>query len=257
MEFVRYEEKGPIGIITIDRPKALNALNSQVFSDLDAALDLVGENIRCLILTGAGEKSFVAGADIGEMSGLNKEQGREFCENGHRVVRRYETFEIPIIAAVNGFALGGGCELAMACDIRIASDNALFGQPEAGLGIPPGAGGTQRLPRIVGMGIAKELVYTCDRIKAQKALEIGLVNAVYPQAELMAEAMKLAEKIAANAPIAVRVCKKAINDGMQVDIETAIDIEIDAFVDCIATEDQKMAMTAFMEKREHGPFQNK
>ena len=214
MEFITYEVEGQIGIITINRPKALNALNSAVLDELDKTLDAVDqEAIRCLILTGAGEKSFVAGADIGEMSTLTKAEGEAFGKKGNDVFRKLETFPIPVIAAVNGFALGGGCEISMSCDIRICSENAVFGQPEVGLGITPGFGGTQRLARIVGTGKAKEMIYGARNIKAEEAYRIGLVNNVYPAEELMPAAKKLASTIARNAPIAVRNCKRAINEG--------------------------------------------
>lgn len=258
MEFVTYEVEGAVGIITINRPKALNALNSAVLDELNQTLDAVDQNeIRCLILTGAGEKSFVAGADIGEMSTLTKAEGEAFGKKGNDVFRKLETFPIPVIAAVNGFALGGGCEISMSCDIRICSENAVFGQPEVGLGITPGFGGTQRLARIVGMGRAKEIIYTASNIKADEAYRIGLVNKVVPQEELMAAAQKMASKIASNAPVAVRLSKKAINEGLQVDMDKAIVIEEHAFGDCFATEDQKEGMSAFLEKRKEKHFQNK
>ncbi|MEI0447091.1 enoyl-CoA hydratase-related protein [Brachyspira intermedia] len=258
MEFIKYEEKGVIGIITISREKALNALNSQVLGEIEKAFDAVDvNNIRCLILTGAGEKSFVAGADIAEMSTCTKAEGEAFGKKGNDVFRKIETFPIPVIAAVNGFALGGGCEIAMSCDIRICSENAIFGQPEVGLGITPGFGGTQRLPRIVGVGMAKQIIYSAKNIKADEALRIGLVNAVYPQADLMAQAEKLANAIAAAAPIAVRNCKKAINEGLQVDMDKAIVIEEKLFGSCFETEDQKEGMKAFLEKRKVEKFVNK
>ena len=182
MEFITYEVEGQVGIITINRPKALNALNSAVLDELDATIDGVDlDAVRCLILTGAGEKSFVAGADIAEMSTLTKEGGEAFGKKGNDIFRKIETLPIPVIAAVNGFALGGGCEISMSCDIRICSDNAVFGQPEVGLGITPGFGGTQRLARLVGPGMAKQMIYTARNIKADEAYRIGLVNAVYPQ----------------------------------------------------------------------------
>ncbi|MEI0487146.1 enoyl-CoA hydratase-related protein [Brachyspira intermedia] len=258
MEFIKYEEKGIIGIITISREKALNALNSQVLGEIEKAFDAVDvNNIRCLILTGAGEKSFVAGADIAEMSTCTKAEGEAFGKKGNDVFRKIETFPIPVIAAVNGFALGGGCEIAMSCDIRICSENAIFGQPEVGLGITPGFGGTQRLPRIVGVGMAKQIIYSAKNIKADEALRIGLVNAVYPQADLMAQAEKLANAIATAAPIAVRNCKKAINEGLQVDMDKAIVIEEKLFGSCFETEDQKEGMKAFLEKRKVEKFVNK
>ena len=248
-EFVTYEQEGFVGVITINRPQALNALNSQVLEELEAAFKAVDlETTRALVLTGAGEKSFVAGADIGEMSSLSKGEGEAFGKKGNDVFRFIETFPIPVIAAVNGFALGGGCEISMSCDIRICSENAIFGQPEVGLGITPGFGGTQRLARIVGVGMAKQLIYTARNIKADEAARIGLVNAVYPQEELLAQAKKLASIIAANAPIAVRNCKKAINDGLDADMDQAIVIEEKLFGDCFETEDQKAAMANFLEK---------
>ena len=258
MEFITYEVEGQIGIITINRPKALNALNSAVLDELDKTLDAVDqEAIRCLILTGAGEKSFVAGADIGEMSTLTKAEGEAFGKKGNDVFRKLETFPIPVIAAVNGFALGGGCEISMSCDIRICSENAVFGQPEVGLGITPGFGGTQRLARIVGSGKAKEMIYGARNIKAEEAYRIGLVNNVYPAEELMPAAKKLASTIARNAPIAVRNCKRAINEGIQVDMDQAIVIEEKLFGSCFETCDQKEGMNAFLEKRKVDAFLNK
>lgn len=261
MEYILYEVNGAVGKITINREKALNALNSQVLDELDATLDAVDLGaVRCLILTGAGTKSFVAGADIGEMSTLTKAEGEAFGKKGNDVFRKLETFPIPVIAAVNGFALGGGCEISMSCDIRICSENAVFGQPEVGLGITPGFGGTQRLARLVGAGMAKQMIYTARNIKADEALRIGLVNAVYPAEELMAQAEKMAAGIAKNAPIAVRNCKKAINEGLDVDMDKAIVIEEKLFGDCFETEDQKYGMAFFLDKNEEKvkePFRNK
>ncbi len=262
MGFVLYEQKGAIGVITINRPEALNALNSQVLEDLEATFKAVDlKEVRALVLTGAGEKSFVAGADIGEMSTLTKKEGEAFGKKGNDVFRMIETFPIPVIAAVNGFALGGGCEISMSCDIRLCSDNAVFGQPEVGLGITPGFGGTQRLARLVGAGMAKQLIYTARNIKAPEAYRIGLVNQVVSaeldeqgnvvksaQENLLATAEKMASTIAANAPIAVRNCKKAINDGLQVDMDAALAIEEKLFGDCFETEDQKAGMGNFLEK---------
>ena len=240
MAFVKTEVQGAVEIITIDRPKALNALNPEVLADLKAAFEAVDQSaIRCIVLTGEGDKSFVAGADIGSMSTMTKAEGEAFGKLGNDVFLMIESFPIPVIAAVNGFALGGGNELAMSCDIRICSDNAVFGQPEVGLGITPGFGGTQRLARLVGMGMAKQLVYSALNIKADEAYRIGLVNAVYPQAELMENVLKLANKIAKNAPIAVRNCKKAINDGISLPIEKAVEVEEKLFGDCFETHDQK------------------
>ncbi len=276
MEFVLYEVKDRIAIITINREKALNALNSQVLDELSETLDNVDlENVRCLILTGAGEKSFVAGADIGEMSTLTKTEGEAFGKKGNDVFRKLETFPIPVIAAVNGFALGGGCEISMSCDIRICSENAVFGQPEVGLGITPGFGGTQRLARLVSPGYAKQMIYTARNIKADEAYRIGLVNdvikatvdeegnvTVSAKENLMAAAEKMANGIALQAPIAVRNCKKAINEGLQVDMDKAIVIEEKLFGDCFETEDQKAGMGNFLEKDKEKklkvvPFQNK
>ena len=255
------EVENEIAVVTINRPKALNALNSQVLDELDQTLDAIDlDTVRCVILTGAGDKSFVAGADIGEMSTLTKAEGEAFGKKGNDVFRKLETLPIPVIAAVNGFALGGGCEISMSCDIRICSENAMFGQPEAGLGITPGFGGTQRLARTVGVGMAKQLIYTARNIKADEAYRIGLVNAVYPQEELMEQAKKMASTIAKNAPIAVRNCKKAINDGLQVDIDQAIVVEEKLFGDCFETEDQKAGMGNFLAPKDQKvkvvPFKN-
>lgn len=258
MNFITYEQDGFVGVITINRPKALNALNSDVLKELDACLDGINlETTRALILTGAGEKSFVAGADIGEMSTLTKAEGEAFGKIGNDVFRKLETFPIPVIATINGFALGGGCEISMSCDIRICSENAVFGQPEVGLGITPGFGGTQRLARIIGVGKAKEMIYAATNVKAEEAYRIGLVNAVYPLEELMPAAKKLAGKIAKNAPIAVRACKKAINEGLDAVMDEAIVIEEKLFGSCFETEDQKEGMKAFLEKRKVEGFQNK
>ena len=259
MTNILLEKKGLIAVATINRPKALNALNSQVLEDLNELVDIVNadEEIRALVLTGAGEKAFVAGADIGEMSTLTKAEGEAFGKKGNDVFRKLETMPIPTIAAINGFALGGGCELSMSCDIRICADTAVFGQPEVGLGITPGFGGTQRLARLVSPGMAKQLIYTARNIKADEALRIGLVNAVYPAAELLAAAEKMAETIAKNAPIAVRACKKAINEGLDVTMDEAIVIEEKLFGGCFETADQVEGMGAFLEKRKHEPYQNK
>ena len=264
MGFVDYEVKGNYAIITINREQALNALNSEVLDELDkvvSGIDL--DAIRAVVLTGAGEKSFVAGADIGEMSTLSKAEGEAFGKKGNDVFRKIETCPIPFIAAVNGFALGGGCEISMSCDIRIASESAMFGQPEVGLGITPGFGGTQRLARIVGPGMAKQLIYTARNIKADEALRIGLVNAVYPAGELMEQAEKLASTIAGNAPIAVRACKKAINEGLELPMDEAIALEEKLFGSCFESEDQKEGMANFLRKKDdpakvkHVAFQNK
>ena len=248
-EFIKYEEEGEVSILTINRPKALNALNSQVLEELDKTLDAIDTSkIRVLIVTGSGEKSFVAGADIAEMSTLTKAEGEKFSKKGNDVFRKLETFPIPVIAAINGFALGGGCELSMSCDIRICSENAIFGQPEVGLGITPGFGGTQRLARLIGMGMAKEMIFTAQNIKAEQALRIGLVNAIYPQNELLNEAKKLALTIAKNGANAIKNSKKAINEGIQVDIDKAIQIEEKLFGDCFENPEQVEGMKKFLEK---------
>lgn len=258
MEFVSYKSENFIGVLTINRPNALNALNSKVLDELRETFDKIDlETTRVVIITGAGEKSFVAGADISEMSTASVTEAEKFGKKGNDVFRKIETFPLPVIAAINGFALGGGCELAMSCDIRICSENAVFGQPEVGLGITPGFGGTQRLARLVGLGKAKELIYAANNIKAEEALRIGLVNHVYPLENLMEEAMKLAGKIAKNAPIAVRASKKAINTGIDIDMDRAIIVEEKLFSSCFETEDQKEAMKAFLEKRKVEAFKNK
>ncbi|MFR8845835.1 MAG: enoyl-CoA hydratase-related protein [Waltera sp.] len=272
MDYILYEQNGNVATITINREKALNALNSQVLDELNATLDAVDlATVRCLVITGAGAKSFVAGADIGEMSSLTKAEGEAFGKKGNDVFRKIETFPIPVIAAVNGFALGGGCEISMSCDIRICSDNAVFGQPEVGLGITPGFGGTQRLARLVGAGMAKQMIYTARNIKAADAYRIGLVNEVYSaevdadgnvvksaQEVMLAAAQKLAATIAKNAPIAVRNCKKAINEGLDADMDQAVVIEEKLFGDCFETEDQKYGMAFFLDKNKEKvkePFQ--
>ncbi len=274
MDYIAYEQKGQYAVVTINREKALNALNSQVLDELDKTLDAVNlDEVRCLILTGAGAKSFVAGADIGEMSTLTKAEGEAFGKKGNDVFRKLEVFPTPVIAAINGFALGGGCEIAMSCDIRICSDNAVFGQPEVSLGITPGFGGTQRLARLVGAGMAKQMIYTARNIKAAEAYRIGLVNEVYSaevdaegnvvksaQEVMLAAAEKMAAGIAKNAPIAVRNCKKAINDGLDADMDAAIVIEEKLFGDCFETEDQKYGMAFFLDKNKEkvkAPFVNK
>ena len=245
MSFVTTEIQGAVAIVTIDRPKALNALNPEVLADLKAAFEAIDQNtVRCVVLTGAG---------IGSMSTMTKAEGEAFGKLGNDVFLEIESFPLPVIAAVNGFALGGGNELAMSCDIRICSDNAVFGQPEVGLGITPGFGGTQRLARLVGMGMAKQLVYSALNIKADEALRIGLVNAVYPQAELMENVMKLANQIAKNAPIAVRNCKKAINEGISKPINEAVAVEEKLFGDCFETHDQVEGMQCFLSREKPKP----
>ena len=266
MTNVLLEKKGNIAVATINRPKALNALNSEVLEDLNELVELVNadEEIRALVLTGSGEKAFVAGADIGEMSTLTKAGGEAFGKKGNNVFRKLETMPIPTIAAVNGFALGGGCELAMSCDIILAAGpnaegkgGAKFGQPEVGLGITPGFSGTQRLPRRVGIAKAKELIFSGKVIGAAEAKEIGLVNAVYAPEELIPGAIAMAKSFTANAPIAVKYSKACIDRGMQMDIDDGIALENELFAMCFATADQKEGMGAFMEKRKEKHFQNK
>lgn len=254
---LKMEERGHLAILTISAPKSLNALNSTILGELDDYLSHFDcAKFRCLIITGDGEKSFVAGADISEMAGLDAAQGEAFGRRGADVFRRLETLPCPVIAAVNGFALGGGCELAMACDIRICSDNARFGQPEVGLGIIPGFSGTVRLARLVGMGMAKQLIFTGKPVKADEALRIGLVNAVVPQAELMDKAIETANQIAANAPLAVKAAKRCINQEWDMEADEAIAFESAAFGQCFATDDQKQGMKAFLEKGKY-EFQGK
>ena len=248
--YLKIEEHDNIAVMKVSAPKTLNALNTGVFKDMDDYLTKFDCNkFRVLIITGDGEKAFVAGADISEMANLNVAQGQTFGSRGAAVFRKIETLHVPVIAAVNGFALGGGCELAMACDIRICSDNAKFGQPEVGLGIIPGFSGTVRLARLVGMGMAKQLIYTGKAIRANEALQIGLVNEVVPQAELMNRAFELANQIAANAPLAVKAAKLAINAEWDMDADEAIMNESAIFGHCFSTEDQKEGMAAFLEKR--------
>lgn len=259
MENIRLEKQNHVAVLTISRPKALNALNTQTLMELEEAIDMVANDKETyvLVITGDGDKAFVAGADIAEMKDKNVFEANEFGVLGNRVFRKIELLDKPVIAAVNGFALGGGCELSLSCDIRLASENAKFGQPEVSLGITPGFGGTQRLSRVVGEAKAKELIYTGSTIKAEEALAIGLVNKVVSKESLMEETLSMANKIAGNAPIAVRLCKEAINRGMQCDIDTALSYESSVFAQCFASQDQKDAMTAFVEKRKMEQFSNK
>lgn len=252
MEFknLLLEKTEGICTIKINNPQSLNALNAEVLKDLDDAFDLVSkdEEVSVIILTGEG-KAFVAGADIAYMNTLNVEQAKKFSEDGARIFRKIETLNKVVIAAVNGFALGGGCELAMCCDFRIASEKAKFGQPEVGLGITPGFSGTQRLPRLVGLGRAKELMFTGGHIDAEEAYRIGLVNKVINKDSLMEETFALANKIKSNSQVAIRYAKEAMNLGIETDVETGIAIEANLFGLCFAHEDQKEGMTAFAERR--------
>lgn len=259
MEYTKLiiEKQNHICIVKINNPQTMNALNSIILEELDHAFSRIAEDkeILVVILTGEG-RAFVAGADISQMANMNATQGKAFGELGASVFRKIELLDKPVIAAINGFALGGGCELAMACDIRIASVKAKMGQPEVGLGITPGFSGTQRLPRLIGTGRAKELIYTADIIDAAEAYRIGLVNKIAEPDELMSEALKMAVKIAKKAPIAVKYSKEAINKGIQTDIDSAIAIEAGLFGLCFATEDQKNGMVAFLEKKE-ADYKNK
>jgi enoyl-CoA hydratase len=240
-----------IATITFNRPKALNALNATLLQEFSQALDEVAENedIRVLILTGAGDKSFVAGADISELATFNALQAKVFAKKGHAAISRLQALPIPVIAAVNGFALGGGSEVALACDFIYASENAKFGLPEINLGLIPGFGGTQRLPRLVGMNRAKEMIFTGKMISAAEAQQIGMVNQVCPAEALMAEVMKTAATMAQKGKVSLRAAKQAINSGLGVDLGTGCDIEMDAFALCMASEDAKEGTTAFLEKR--------
>ncbi len=248
-QFLKFEHNEGITVLKISAPKSLNALNSTILKELDDFVGHLDAKTRVLIITGDGEKSFVAGADISEMAHLNEPQGQEFGRQGAQVFRRIELLPIPVIAAVNGFALGGGCELAMACDIRIASSKAKFGQPEVGLGIIPGFSGTYRLPKLIGQGYAKEMIYTGKVIRAGEALRIGLVNAVYEPEELMGKAMEMAAMMLKNAAIAIRLAKQSINEGYDLDADAAIALENKLFGQCFATKDQKEGMDAFLNKR--------
>lgn len=259
MSLVLVDVQEHVATITINRPEALNALSSSVLKELESVLDQTEKNpdVYALVITGAGDKSFVAGADIGEMKDKDVAAAAEYARFGNAVFSRIEKFRCPVIAAINGFALGGGCELAMSCDIRIASTKARFSQPEVGLGITPGFGGTQRLARLVAPGVAKELIYTGRQIKADEAEKIGLVNAVTEPEKLMETAVGLARTISKQAPIAVAHSKKAINEGLQVGIDAGVVIEVDEFSKCFATEDQKMAMNAFVNKEKVEKFNNR
>ena len=251
MDFIKLELDGPIAIITIDRPRALNALNRQVLTELADAIGQVAANktTRALIVTGGGEKAFVAGADIAEMAGLSAAESAAFAELGHRVLDSLEHLPMPVIAAVNGFALGGGTELALACDFIYASEKAKFGQPEVVLGVIPGFGGTQRLTRIVGRARAKEIIFTGDMLDAQKAKEIGLALEVLPPAELLAHCRKIAGNIIKRGPLAVAMAKRVIDAGADLPLKDANAIERDGFAKLFGTADQKEGMAAFVAKR--------
>lgn len=250
LKTIKYEIKGNIGVLTISRPEVLNALDAEVLKEISEVINTVekDETVKALIVTGEG-RSFVAGADIGAQSELDLEGGRNWGRNGSAIFRRLELLSVPTIAAVNGFALGGGCELALACDMIIASEKAKFGQPEVSLGITPGFSGTQRLPRKVGKAKAMEMILTGDMIKAEEALRIGLVNKVVAPDRLMDETMELAAGIIKNAPLAVKYSKAAISRGLEMDIDSAIALENELFAMCFASRDQKEGMKAFLDKR--------
>lgn len=251
-ENILVDKKDRSAIVTINRPNVLNALNKDTLVELGEVIALLEQDdeVDVVVITGAGEKAFVAGADIAYMQNLTAMEGRAFGILGNQVFRSIEQMSKPVIAAVNGFALGGGCELAMCCDFRLASKTARFGQPEVGLGITPGFGGTQRLARLVGPGMAKQLLFTGQTIDAEEALRIGLVNMVTEPEDLMSTVQSIAKTICQKGQLAVRLCKAAVNEGMQTDIDRGITIEADAFGLCFATQDQKEGMKAFLEKRQ-------
>lgn len=250
-ETILLEHEGSIGIFRLNRPEALNALNSKLISEMILALDEIEKEVmpKVVIITGAGERAFVAGSDIIEMEKLSSFEAREFANSARKAIDKVAGLNRPVIAAINGFALGGGCELAMACDIRIASEKAKLGQPETGLGIIPGSGGTQRLPRLVGPSKAKQLVFTGEVIDAKTALEIGLVDKVVPPDLLMEEAKKMAATIASKPRVALALAKSAINKGLDMDLQDGVSYEIECFAQCFSTQDQKEGMRAFSEKR--------
>ncbi|WP_457578109.1 enoyl-CoA hydratase-related protein [Desulfomarina sp.] len=253
MSWKNIEKKVEAGIATvsINRPEALNALNNETLVELLACFNSIAADreILVVILTGGGDKSFVAGADISFMEGLAPREAREFGKLGHEVLGVIENLRQPVIAAVNGFALGGGCELALACDMRLASDRAKFGQPEVNLGVIPGFGGTQRLPRLVGKGHANELLFSGKMIDAAEAERIGLVNRVVPHDTLMTECLSLAEMICSRSPVAVQLCKDAVNNGIEMDLQRGCGYEVDLFSLCFTSNDQKEGMQAFLGKR--------
>ena len=250
MDYVRVEREDGVAVLTIDRQEKLNALDRQVVEEIgQALLELEAERPRAIVVTGAGERAFIAGADIRAMSVMDPIEAKQFSEIGHAAMALLDRSPVPTIAAVNGFALGGGCEVAIACDIRIAAENASFGFPEVGLGILPGMGGTQRLPRLIGPALAKELIFTGRRIRAEKARELGLVNRVVPEGEALNVAMELAAEISANGPVAVRHAKAAANRALDVDLVSGLEYEADQFALLFATEDAREGMNAFSEKR--------
>lgn len=249
-ELILVEKKGGTAVLTFNRPQALNAINSGLNAELAGALDRIeGDNeIKVVVLTGAGDKAFIAGADIKEMQSMDAIAAREFALNAKKTVDKLYHFKKPVIAAINGYCLGGGLEYAMACDFRVASANARFALPEISIGIMPGSGGTQRLPRLIGMGLAKEMIYTGEMIDADKALNLGIINHVFKREELLDETVKIAGKIAAKSAIAISLIKSSVNRGSEADLDTASIFEIDCFALCFTTEEQKRAMAAFAAK---------
>jgi len=240
-----------IGIIRINRPDALNALNREIYLELEKTIDEIeiNDQIKVVIITGSGDKAFIAGTDVVEMKNLSVIEAKEYAKKAGVAIDKIEALNKPVIAAINGFALGGGCEVALACDIRIAAENARLGFPEVGLGIIPGSGGTQRLPRLIGMSKAKELIFTAEIINANEALKIGLVNKVVPQEKLLDEAKNIARKIANKGKVALSLAKEAINRGFEIDVHSGLAFEIECFSLCFSTQDQKEGFLAFFEKR--------
>jgi len=248
---ILFTVEGGVATLTFNRPKALNAMNSATMAELSDAVSHCRRDdaIKVLVLTGAGEKAFVAGADISQMQDLRPQEGLAFMEAGHETLRQIETLPKPVIAAVNGYALGGGTEIALACDIRFASEKAVFGQPEILIGLIPGWGGTQRLPRIIGMGRAKELILGGAQIDAKRAYEIGLVNRILPPEQLMEETLKFARKLAGMPGFALKMAKHAVNYGYDLALDNACRLEVECCAQCFSTDDQKEGMKAFLEKR--------
>ena len=250
-EYVRCQIDEGIAVVTIDNQPALNALNAPTLTQLDQTFDTLAKNpeVKGVIVTGGGEKSFVAGADISEFIQIKGDTAVKFMTRGQRIFDKIEAFDRPVIAAVNGFALGGGNEIALCCDIRIAAENAVFGQPEVNLGIIPGYGGTQRLPRVIGPGKAKEIIFADERINAQEALRIGLVQKVVPKGQAVEEAKKLLKKIMSKGPLAIKMAKKAINEGLKMSLREGLDLEAQGNAVCFGTEDKDEGAKAFLEKR--------
>jgi enoyl-CoA hydratase len=250
-EYVRCQIEEGIAVVTIENQAALNALNASVLTQLDQTMDALAKNpeVKGVIITGAGEKSFVAGADISEFIQVTGDTAVEFMSRGQRIFNKIEAFDRPVIAAVNGFALGGGNEIALCCDIRIAAENAVFGQPEVNLGIIPGYGGTQRLPRLIGPGKAKEIIFADERINAQEAWRVGLVERVVPKGQAVEESKKLLKKIMNKGPVAIKMAKKAINEGLKMSLREGLDLEAQCNAACFGSEDKDEGAKAFLEKR--------